>query len=65
MTRTGVFVTPEELESVKVAQSVSGMWLSGGAPMGDPQWEVEQLRMKYQMPDGTGLDAANGEFVNR
>lgn len=65
MIRTGVFITPEELESVKVAQSCSGMFLTGGRPMGDPAWEVEQLRIKYAMPDGTGLDASNGEFVSR
>lgn len=64
MTRLGVFVTAEELEHVKVAYSVSGMFLSDGTPMGDPAFEVEQLRKKYQMPEGTGLDARNGEFVS-
>lgn len=62
MTRLKTFVTPEELETVLSAQSVSGMFLSGGIPMGDPAWEVEQLRKKYNMPDGTGLDVRNGEF---
>jgi hypothetical protein len=64
MTRTGKFVTAEELESVKVALSCSGMFLSGGMPMGDPEFEVERLRKKYEMPDGYGLDASNGEFVS-
>jgi hypothetical protein len=63
MKRTGVFVKPEELESVKVAHQCSGMFLSGGMPMGDPAWEVEQLRKRYNMPEGTGLDIGNGEFV--
>ena len=64
MTRTGVFVTAEELDGVKVMYSCSGMFLSGGMPMGDPVWEVEQLRKKYQQPDGYGLDMQNGEFVS-
>jgi hypothetical protein len=50
VTRTGKFVTPEELDIVKTAQSVSGMFLSGGMPMGDPAHEVEIL--------------SNGEFVS-
>jgi hypothetical protein len=64
MQRTGKFVTTEELECVKTAQRVSGMFLSGGMPMGDPAWEVELLRRKYKMPDGYGLDPSNGEFVS-
>jgi hypothetical protein len=63
MTRTGKFITSEELGYLKTQISVSGMFLSGGTPMGDPQHEVELLRRKYGMPDGTGLDAGNGEFV--
>lgn len=65
MTRLGVFVTAEELQSVKTAHSVSGMFLSGGMPMGDPAAEVERLRKKYNMPEGTGLDLKTGEFVSR
>lgn len=64
MTRLKQFVTSEELEHVRAAQKVSGMFLSGGAPMGNPAWEVEQLRKKYNMPEGTGLDPSNGEFVS-
>lgn len=64
MTRLGQFVTAEELQAVKTAQQCSGMFLSGGTPMGDPAWEVEQLRLKYKLPEGTGLDPNNGEFVS-
>lgn len=64
MTRTGKFVTKEELESVNVQFSVSGMFLSGGMPMGDPAREVELLRRKYEIPEGYGLDLSNGEFVS-
>lgn len=63
MKRLGVFVTPEELEAVKVAQSVSGMFLSGGMPMGDPAYEVECLRKKYNLPENVAFDPRNGEFV--
>lgn len=63
MTRTGKFITADELEAVKVAQSVSGMYLSGGMPMGDPGAEVARLVKKYEMPKETGLDPKNGEFV--
>ena len=64
MTRLGVFVTPDELQHVKTAQSVSGMFLSGGTSMGDPAFEFEILRKKYKMPGGTGLDTRNGEFIS-
>lgn len=64
MKRLNKFVTPEELESVQTAYRVSGMYLSGGIPMGDPGAEVERLRIKYKMPEGTGLDFSNGEFVS-
>ncbi len=63
MIRTGKFVTPEELEQVKTAQSCSGMFLSGGAPMGDPESIVRRLIIKYGMPSDMGLDLKQGEFV--
>jgi len=63
MTKTGIFVTPEELEAVKTAYSCSGMFLSGGMPMGDPQFEVEQLCKKYKLDRSHGLDLKTGEFV--
>jgi len=58
-------VTHEELRAVRTAQSCSGMFLSGGLPMADPQAEVERLRRKYGMPEGTGLNLKTGEFVDR
>lgn len=64
MKRLNVFVTESELEIVKTAQKCSGMFLSGGMPMGDPAGEVERLRQKYNQPEGTGLDTSNGEFVS-
>lgn len=62
MKGTGVFVTKEELESVKTAQKVSGMFLSGGQPMGNPQYEVHKLTEKYNPPKGAGLNIQTGEF---
>lgn len=62
MKRLGVFVSKEELDGVRIAQATSGMFLSGGMPMGNPGWEVEQLRKKYGLPPGTALDPQNGEF---
>lgn len=60
---TGIKVTPEELEHVKIAQKVSGMYLSGGIPMGDPTYEVYLLTQKYHPPKGSGLNTETGEFV--
>jgi len=64
MKRTGTFITKEELEGVRIEQKTSGMFLSGGQPMGNPQRRVKQLVRKYDMPEGTGLDLSNGEFVS-
>ena len=61
--RMDVFVTKDELEQVKTEYKVSGMYLSGGKPMGNPQRAVQELNKKYNMPEGTGLDLSNGEFV--
>ena len=65
MERLNVFVTEKELESVTVARQCSGMYLSGGTPMGDPGKEVALLVKKYNMPKGTGLDPSNGEFCSK
>jgi hypothetical protein len=63
MQHTGIFVTQEELEGVKVERSCSGMYLSGGRPMGDPQARVTQLSEKYNAPEGSGLNIQTGEFM--
>lgn len=63
MKPTGIFISKEELERVKTAQSVSGMFLSGGIPMGDPAWEVKLLADKYKPPEGSGLNPQTGEFM--
>ncbi len=63
MKGTGIFITKEELEYVEVAYKCSGMFLTGGQPMGDPQYEVLQLTKKYNPPEGSGLNIKTGEFV--
>lgn len=63
MKPTGIKVTPEELQVVKTAQTCSGMFLSGGWPMGNPEHEVYLLTLKYHPPEGSGLDLETGEFV--
>ncbi len=62
MKGTGIFITVEELETVKVAYQCSGMFLSGGMPMGDPRYEVKLLTDKYHPPKGSGLNLKTGEF---
>jgi len=59
---TGIFVTKEELEQVQTAQKCSGMFLSGGIPMGRPQEIVYDLHKKYNAPAGSGLNIKTGEF---
>lgn len=62
MKGTGIFVTKEELESVITAQKCSGMYLSGGVPLGDPHRIVSDLIKKYNPPPGSGLYLKTGEF---
>ncbi len=63
MRGTGIFVTPEELQAVQTAHKCSGMFLSGGQPMGNPEYEVHLLEQKYSPPKGCGLNIKTGEFV--
>lgn len=55
-------VTDEKLEQVKTEQKCSGMWLSGGMPIGNPQQRVAELAGKYNVPQGMGLNLKTGEF---
>lgn len=58
-------ITQDELDYVRSTQKVSGMWMSGGRPFGDPAAEVARLARKYGVPDGFGLDLKDGCFKNR
>lgn len=63
MDNTGIFVTAVELKRVHTAQKCSGMYLSGGQSMGNPQQLVADLVDKYKPPKGAGLDIRTGEFI--
>jgi len=62
MKNTGIFVSEEERSQVETAQKCSGMFLSGGIPMGDPIRLVNKLVEKYNPPEGSGLNIKTGEF---
>ncbi len=63
MKGTGIFVTEAERKCVEMEQKCSGMFLSGGMPMGDPQRAVARLSEKYHPPSGSGLNLKTGEFM--
>ena len=63
MKGTGIKVTDEELRRVRNAQSFSGIFLSDGEPLGDPQSIVAYLTKKYNAPAGTGLNLRQESFV--
>lgn len=63
MKPTGIKVTKEELDQVVTAHKCSGMWLSNGVPLGNPEQLVADLCNKYKPPEGSGLNIATGEFV--
>ena len=67
MRRLGKFVTKEELQSVRTERDCSGMYLTGGQPMGDHVAAVRRLIVTYglsSLADTVGLDMENGEFVD-
>lgn len=63
MRPTGIKVTEEERQSVEAAYKTSGMYLSGGQPMGDPERVVFDLCKKYNVPEGAGFYLKTGEFM--
>jgi hypothetical protein len=66
MERLGVFATDTEIEHLKVALDTSGMYLSGGQPMSNPQKDAHRLALEHGLPeiDGYyGCDLRTGEFV--
>jgi len=61
---TGKFITPEELDRLRAAQSCPVMFLSGGQPMGgDPQAIVKELGNKYAMA-GCPISTKDGQFYS-
>ena len=62
MKGTGIFVTDGELEQAKVAWRCSGMFLSGGLPIGNPERLIDNFIKKYNQPNGSVLDTQTSEF---
>jgi len=62
MKPSGVFVTIEELESVRLVRQTSGIRLHGHALFGDPEIEVDKLIDKYGLQISAGLDMNTGQF---
>ncbi len=60
--KTGIFVTEEERSQVETAYKCSGMFLSGGTRIGQPEVLVADLVDKYKPPKGSGLNIKTGEF---
>lgn len=64
MEGTGIFITDEEKEAVQVAFDCSGMFLSGGMRMGDPEFEVARLCEKYNLDkEKHALNLKTKEFL--
>ena len=60
----GKFITEEEKENLITELKVSGMFLSGGEPMGHPQEYCRKLCEKYNMSiDKYAINANTGEFI--
>lgn len=65
MKNTGIFATKEEIEDLKTSISVSGMCLSGGVPMSNPEKNCHRLALKHGLPEIKGFYGIleTGEFV--
>jgi len=66
MKRTGVFATKEEIERLKTSLQTSGMCLSGGKPMSNPQQDAHRIALNHGLPEIEGYygcDLKTGEFV--
>ena len=63
MKETGIFITEEEREGLETEFKCSGMFLSGGRPMGDPEGRAQTLKEKYNPPEGAGINLKTGEWI--
>jgi len=66
MRRLGIFATREEMESIKIHRSCSGMFLAGGTPMGEPKKAIDRIAKNHNLPDiegHYGIDLGNGELL--
>lgn len=62
MKQSGIFISSEELSRLKTAHRTSGMFLSGGEPIGNPGGIVASAIRKYGLPDDSSVDGNTGEF---
>jgi hypothetical protein len=63
MTGTGIFITEEERHNLETEFNCSGMFLSGGMPMGQPEQYAQTLKEKYNPPEGAGINLKTGEWM--
>lgn len=63
MKGTDIFITEEERQELEVEYKCSGMFLSGGMPMGDPGGYAKRLEDKYNPPPGSGINLKTGEWM--
>lgn len=66
MKRLNVFITKKEKKHLEAQKGLECCTFGGPSfkPIGNPQEMVENLRVKYKMPEGTGIDLSNGEFCS-
>jgi hypothetical protein len=60
--KTGIFITREERVQLEMEYKTSGMYLSGGLRLGNPEEAVARLVDKYKPPKGSGINLRTGEF---
>jgi hypothetical protein len=63
MKRTGIFITEEERDKLETEFKCSGMFLSGGQPMGRPEEYAQTLKKKYHPPEGAAINLKTGEWI--
>ncbi len=63
MKGTGIFISEEERQGLETEYKCSGMFLSGGMPMGDPGGCAKRLEEKYHPPVGAGINLKTGEWM--
>lgn len=64
MKNTGKFITKEEREQLETSFKTSGMFLTGGKPMSNPQNDCADLCDKYNMDiEKYAISLKTGEFL--
>lgn len=63
MKETGIFITEEERQRLETEWSCSGMFLSNGMRMGNPEQYAQTLKEKYNPPVDAGINLKTGEWM--